>query len=1010
MDVAPAIGRLVDRVEELEAIRAETGIARAGASRLLVLVGHAGIGKSRLLAELDPEPGPDEITLTGSCPPIAGRELPFAAVAGTLRMLARRVDAAELDQVLGPSRAVLARLVPALGGQVQIETDPSEGLVLEHLLGVLERLSRRRALTSIVLEDLQWAGPSTWDLLAYLARNPIDAPLLVVGTLRPEEVEPGDRAERILAELWRSSSARVIEVGPIPDEAIVELARTHRPDLDPQAIATVVERAEGNPSIAIELASGTEPGRGEIPAGLAQALAARVGALPGDAQQLLRVAAVIGRRIDPDILLRASGLSEDAGIAALRRVVSTRLLEETSDGPERRLVFRPALLHDVVYGAILGGERPRLHASVARVLAADPESSGAGPERAVALAIHWREAGDSMRAFLALVKAAEVSERAFAFAEADRMYGQALAIAAARERPEAELRPIGFRAERPQPGAEWSQLLARAAEAASLAGEPQRALERIDEALVGASPGDATTRWRARRARYLLEAGRTSDALQAFEEVVSLGDALTPDLRPRLLVEQTRALASAGRYAEAASTGQAALTAAREASRPTEEWQALNAIGTALAHQGDAEAALAALEEAHRLTLERPSASMVRPRPSRIGDLMAGYADVVQALERTGQREAAADTARAAAGAAGRLGAAGWQGRFDISAAFDLYHLGRWGDAQALCDEAIAQGGSGSAAEASVVRARIKVATGDWEAAERDLESAQRWIDADPPPTAVAAYHLALAELALWRHRPRDAEEAVERGLQRLIASERALERAELCLIGIRVATEKADQARLRRASAEVATARESLDRHSAELRAVLEPDQPGVASRAGALLAAAAADATDEARASADGLAAADAWERIGEPYPAAYYRWRAADRLLSRRDRARATAVLRQAAAMADDLGARPLRGEIDALAARARIDLREADATDDGTGDEPGIDLGLSTREMEVLQLLAGGRTNRQIAEELFITEKTAGHHVSSILGKLGVATRLEAAGVAYRAGIMGIEATG
>ena len=120
---------------------------------------------------------------------------------------------------------------------------------------------------------------------------------------------------------------------------------------------------------------------------------------------------------------------------------------------------------------------------------------------------------------------------------------------------------------------------------------------------------------------------------------------------------------------------------------------------------------------------------------------------------------------------------------------------------------------------------------------------------------------------------------------------------------------------------------------------------------------------------------------------------------------DRAGAEVALRPARQVAEDLGAVPLLSEIDALARRARLDLAVNEAKENGgdTVNRSGNDLGLSARELEVLLLLAQGNTNRQIATQLFITEKTAGHHVSNILGKLGVASRLEAAAVAHRSGL-------
>jgi DNA-binding NarL/FixJ family response regulator len=150
-------------------------------------------------------------------------------------------------------------------------------------------------------------------------------------------------------------------------------------------------------------------------------------------------------------------------------------------------------------------------------------------------------------------------------------------------------------------------------------------------------------------------------------------------------------------------------------------------------------------------------------------------------------------------------------------------------------------------------------------------------------------------------------------------------------------------------------------------------------------------------------------AWEASGHPYPLALARWRAAEALLARRgDRTLAAELLRQSHAAAVRLGAAPLRGELERLARLGRVDLRPQ-GPDGPVG--PVADpaaaaraaLGLTARELEVLTLVAEGRSNRQVAQALFISAKTASVHVSNILAKLGVASRVEAAAVAHRHGL-------
>jgi DNA-binding CsgD family transcriptional regulator len=146
---------------------------------------------------------------------------------------------------------------------------------------------------------------------------------------------------------------------------------------------------------------------------------------------------------------------------------------------------------------------------------------------------------------------------------------------------------------------------------------------------------------------------------------------------------------------------------------------------------------------------------------------------------------------------------------------------------------------------------------------------------------------------------------------------------------------------------------------------------------------------------------ATADAWDRIGRPALAAYARFRAAEAILAKRgDRQRAALILRSAHAAAAELGAAPLLAEIEKLGRHARIEFHVGEVRE-GSKDP----LGLTERESEVIRLVAAGRSNQQIADALFITRKTASVHVSNILGKLGVANRVEAAAVAQRLGIGG-----
>jgi len=227
--------------------------------------------------------------------------------------------------------------------------------------------------------------------------------------------------------------------------------------------------------------------------------------------------------------------------------------------------------------------------------------------------------------------------------------------------------------------------------------------------------------------------------------------------------------------------------------------------------------------------------------------------------------------------------------------------------------------------------------------------------------------------------------------------------------VGLRAAAESAELARAERdrgAANEDSAAAELSDRiPDLEARAVTRGSRAWLAmARAENLRAAGTARP-------AVWIESAEAWDAVPDPWLAAYAQFRAAESALRAEGvRADAATLLRAAHATAAALGAAPLRDEIAALASRARIDL----AVDDGASasaqpsDRPAAKAvrphGLSEREIEVLALVAAGRTNGEIAERLFITRKTASVHVTHILGKLGVSNRVEAAMVAARLGLV------
>ena len=262
-------------------------------------------------------------------------------------------------------------------------------------------------------------------------------------------------------------------------------------------------------------------------------------------------------------------------------------------------------------------------------------------------------------------------------------------------------------------------------------------------------------------------------------------------------------------------------------------------------------------------------------------------------------------------------------------------------------------------------------------------------------------YDSHLAELARWERRWTDAESAIDEALSLAGPRDAAQMRVQLCAKGLRAHAELAALARARR-DAEAARSWLAAADDLVDVARRAAAEASAVTPNAGGWLALAEAE-HERARGTArpeSWSEAAACWDRLERPPLAAYCRWREAEALVAAgASRVEASIALSEAYAVADRIGAKPLARELELLAQRARLDLAPPDAESD---EEQGFAeaLGLTPREAEVLSLVARGYTDREIAEALVISVKTASVHVSHILGKLGVPNRREAAAVAHR----------
>jgi DNA-binding CsgD family transcriptional regulator len=983
---------LVGRRTESDALADALARVLAGERVSIVVGGEAGVGKSRLVAELvERARGADARVLSGGCVELEGGGIPLAPVIDMFRALSGEVSEDELDELLGTARGELGRLVPELDdGRAQTvssERDPSR--LLELIVAVIGRLASGGPLV-LVFEDVQWADQATLDLLALLVGGSVTRPMLLVLTVRSDELHRAHPFRRMAARWEQQRALERLELdrlGAVDVAAQMEAILRERPDRG--LVDLVFERSEGIPLFVEELLGAVRDGgidKDYLPPSLRDVVLARADLLSESAQHLLRVVSAAARWVPDWLLIIVAQLPEGELHAGLREAVDQQLLVVDRSGPGYAL--RHALARTAIHEDLLPHERAGLHRAYAEAI--ERRASDQADEdldTASMLAHHWLAAHDVPRALAASVRAGSAAAAASAPVTARRHFELALELWS--QVPDAAKRT----------GIDHVELLEHAGSAAHRAGDPNRALALLDQALTEAGEAAAPERRAqllATRAELLGDLGREEEGAAGFEEAVALLPLDPPTaISAHVLSRQARALARVSEAERARAVAERALATA----------EAVGATG------------------------DRLEAQEVLARTM----LLSGQFEDAIALERRTAEEAMARNVS-------------WLGLRALVNLSDMYlTVCRYDDAVATCDGALLgaeQLGLGRTMGA-FLRANRAEALARSGRLEQALEESQPGLEA--PGVFAAAVWLLRAELNVIRGRLPDAEHELREARQHLRASTAAqfiyplhvveaelarsrgdLEAAHRTMVQALARPDLGDEPRYRWVVLWTA-ARVEADRALAahdEGHAV--PDDvmsqgDAVGSEAGSLDVHTATDrgyralvVAEHARLHHEGVIEAwgEAVERCRathDPVPLAYALFRYADALHGGGDHGAAAAAAGEALDLARSTGAAPLQADVEALIRRARLH-----AADPANGAEPGAPvaggepdalarLGLTAREGEVLRLVADGRSNSQIAETLFISRKTASVHVSNILSKLGVSSRVEAAALAHRRGI-------
>jgi tetratricopeptide (TPR) repeat protein len=399
-----------------------------------VLLGEAGIGKTRLVEELAVRAARrGGRVAVGRCYETE-QILPFAPWVAAFRSAGMLADAALVEALPLPVRQTLARLFPAvIPPGIPAAQEPENALRLFEALSHVAALLAARAPLLVVLEDLHWADDMTLRFLAFFGRRlPPDVPLLVVGTAREEDIVQAPALRRTLDELASHEAFASLAVGALTSAQTASLVRAlTRVGAAEPAVADIAAKvwrsSEGNPFVAVETTRAIEEGlpaaAGEgvaVPGSVRDLIVRRLEHLTPRARQVAAVAAVASGPLDFTLIQRASGLSRAEAAEGLEELVRQRVFHGVGPGFD----FTHDRVRHVAHAGLLAPRRDVLHAAIAEALESLHE--GAAAPSYDRLAYHYARTDRSEKAVEYLARFAGQAARAFAHADAAAALEQAL--------------------------------------------------------------------------------------------------------------------------------------------------------------------------------------------------------------------------------------------------------------------------------------------------------------------------------------------------------------------------------------------------------------------------------------------------------------------------------------------------------------------------------------------------------------------------------------------------------
>jgi DNA-binding CsgD family transcriptional regulator len=946
---------LVGRHGELERLNEALGRARRGNGSLVLIAGESGVGKTRLAEELAEHSR--ATVLWGRASHVA--PAPYGPIVAALRGYLR-ANPDGLDGC-GALKPHLALLLPELGKPAKAG---DRATLFEGLRCAFEQAADGDEPLLVVLDDLQWSDDATLELLPALAESLTELSLLLVAVYRSDGMPRDHALRRVRHELRRGGRLDEIALGPLePSESADLLQQILESPPAPSLARAIHDRTQGvsffveELARALQLTNSLTKGRkglelakgGEVPLPdtVRDAVLIRASELSPEGRSAAEAAAVAGEEFDLDLLAEVS--SPD-GMAEL---LSSGIVVERDGG---RAKFRHALTREALYADVPWLQRRVLH----RRLAAELEATGA---KGMEVATHWLGARHEIEARDALLRAAEESRAVHAYRDAARAGRQAL-----------ELWPEG------EDEARRVEALQSYANSAELGGELAEAARAWREicAIRQAEPGTGEA-YAAAQSRLAAVHDMRGDREVALAARAAAAAAYAATGKHAEAAVERLAMANylrfAARHSEAIELAQAAVKDAEQAKRLDLRARALGLKGVAKAKRGEYEDGLKTVRAGLTLALEHDLTPVAAELYQRLSVVLYDSADYRRAQETL---DSALELCRTADEPVTEVACV-------TCMVYVLRECGEWAEALKLGRELIDS------------RTAVWVAEGILGviyAAQGKLSSARRMLSSSlATASQVGHYNMtvdATTGLAQVAAIEGDAQETAER-CRSLLALWESSEDHHYAIKSLRFSagffSRDGDLAQAQ-ACAEALARISSETGHTDALAAL--------ASAIGET-----ALATGDAETAAEQLAhAVELHRSLDLPYERAQIELRAGVALAASGEKELALERLSDAYRTAKKLGARPLAAE----AAGKVAALGESIVKRLGTraaADANGA--GLSRRELEVVRHVAAGRTNREIAQELFLSPRTVDMHVRNVLRKLDCRSRVEAA---QRAGELGL----